>query len=140
MIDNANKEDFLEVYNLINELEQETFHQDDMYIKYKEGLENPNTQFFVYRHENKVIGFISLYIQNHLHHASTTGEIVELIVLPEYRGLRIGDRLIHHVESYAKENKLIELSLSTSFFRKKAHRFYEAHGFIKDHYYYTKDI
>ncbi|MEG0367984.1 MAG: GNAT family N-acetyltransferase, partial [Coprobacillus sp.] len=73
-------------------------------------------------------------------HRGSTGEIVELIVLPEYRGLKVGHRLIEHVENVAKQLGLIEIDLSTSTYRKKAHRFYEAHGFVKDHYNYTKDI
>lgn len=140
MIENAKKEDLEDIYKLICELEQEQISKDYFTKTYLEGVDNKDIYFIIYRHEDKIIGFISLYVNYHLHHHAPTGEIVELIVLPEYRGLKVGHRLIEYVENLAKEKGLIELELSTSTYRKKAHLFYEAHGFVKDHYNYTKDI
>ena len=60
--------------------------------------------------------------------------------MPEYRGLRIGQHLIKTIEEIAKEKGLEQIELSTSTYRKKAHHFYEAHGYVKDHYNYTKNL
>lgn len=140
MIQEAKKEDLEAVYSLICELEQEKINPKHFQEVYNQGLESPHVEFYVYCHEEKVIGFISLYIHQYLHHHGNTGEIVELVVTPEYRGLRVGDRLLCHVEKKAKEKGLVELELSTSTYRKKAHRFYEAHGYLKNHYNYTKKL
>lgn len=140
MIENAKKEDLTDIYDLICELEQEQISKDFFMRTYLDGLDNKDIYYIVYRHEDKIIAFMSLYIHYYLHHHDVTGEIVELIVLPEYRGLKVGHRLIEYAEKLAKEKGLVELELSTSTYRKKAHLFYEAHGFVRDHYNYTKDI
>lgn len=140
MIQEAKKEDLEAVYSLICELEQEKINPEHFQKVYNQGLESSDIQFYVYDYEGKIIGFISLYIHQYLHHHGHTGEIVELIVAPEYRGLRVGDRLLCHVEKMAKEKRLVELELSTSTYRKKAHHFYETHGYLKNHYNFTKKI
>lgn len=140
MIEEAKQEDLEDIYQLICELEQEPINKEHFVQVYQDGLKNKDIIFIVYIHDEKIVGFISLYIHHYLHHHQDTGEIVELVVSSNYRGLRIGDCLIQHVEKLAKEKGLIELELSTSFYRKKAHRFYENHGYIKNHYNFTKDI
>ena len=109
-------------------------------VNFNKNEINNFTSFLYYFYEKKIIGFISLYIHQYLHHHGATGEIVELVVMPEYRGLRVGDRLLRHVEKIAKEKGLVELEISTSTYRKKAHHFYEAHGYLKNHYNFTKEL
>ena len=123
MVQEAKEEDLKDIYSLICELEQEQINQEHFRDVYNQGLKSPHVKFYVY-----------------LHHHGATGEIVELVVMPEYRGLRVGDRLLRHVEKIAKEKGLVELEISTSTYRKKAHHFYEAHGYLKNHYNFTKEL
>ena len=90
--------------------------------------------------EEKIEGFLSFKIHHYLHHDRDTGEIVELIVLPEKRNLKIGKQLIEKIEEIAKEKQLEQIELSTSTYRKDAHRFYERQGYEKLHYNYTKAL
>lgn len=140
MIQEAKEEDLKAVYSLICELEQEQINEEHFRDVYMNALKSPYIEFYVYRHEQKIIGFISLYVHRFLHHHGDTGEVVELVVMPEYRGLRVGDRLLCYIEKIAKEKGLVELEISTSTYRKKAHHFYEAHGYLKNHYNFTKEI
>ncbi|WP_028043005.1 GNAT family N-acetyltransferase [Candidatus Stoquefichus massiliensis] len=140
MIEQAKLHDQEEIYQLICILEDKEINKDHFMKVFQNGLENNDVEMLVYKKENQILGFISLYIHHYLHHDDDTGEIVELVVKPNYRGLRIGERLITRIEEFAKECHLEQIELSTSTYRKKAHQFYEAHGYKKDHYNYTKDL
>jgi len=140
MIIAAKKEHLEDVYALICELEQDWINKERFIQCYQESLENKNVYYYVYQHQQKIVGFISLYVHHYLHHHHDTGEIVEFVVSCDYRSMKIGDQLIRWIENKAKELNLEEIELSTSTYRKKAHRFYEAHGYEKNHYNYTKNI
>lgn len=60
--------------------------------------------------------------------------------MPEKRSLKIGKQLIEKIEKIARNKKLEQIELSTSTFRKDAHRFYERQGYEKLHYNYTKEL
>lgn len=68
------------------------------------------------------------------------GEIVELVILPEKRSFKIGKQLIEKIEEIAKDKQFEQIELSTSIYRKDAHRFYERQGYEKLHYNYTKAL
>lgn len=140
MIEKAKREDLEAVYELICILEQKEINKDHFKNVFQAGIDDKDVEYLVYRKDEEVIGFLSFVIHHYLHHDYDTGEIVELVVKPEYRSLRIGDRLIRHIEELAKERDLEQIELSTSTYRKKAHHFYEAHDYKKDHYNYTKNI
>ncbi len=140
MIDKAKHDDLEAIYKLVCTLEKTQINKERFVRLYNESLTNDDIYYFVYRQDYQVVGYISFYIHHYLHHQHDTGEIIELIVDENYRSQKIGDQLIRHVEAFAKQLQLEEIELSTSTYRKKAHRFYEAHGYIKDHYNYTKDL
>lgn len=140
MIEEALQDDLEAVYGLICELEQDQINKQRFEQLYLQQLQNPDIFYYVYRVDKNVVGFISLYVHHYLHHHRDTGEIVELVVLPQYRSMKIGEQLLKHVEQKARELDLEEIELSTSTYRKKAQHFYEAHGYVKDHYNYTKDL
>ena len=102
-------------------------------------LKNEDIIYLVYRDE-KIEGFLSFKIHYYLHHDHDTGEIVELVILPEKRSLKIGKQLIEKIEEIAKDKQLEQIELSTSIYRKDAHRFYERQGYEKLHYNYTKEL
>lgn len=140
MIIEARLQDMEDIYSLLCILENEQLNQKYFEEKYIQGLEDNNVYYYVFIENNKAVGFISLYIHNYLHHDQLTGEIVELVVNPNYRSQRIGHQLINYVESLAKQLHLEEIELSTSTYRKRAHHFYEVHGYIMNHYNYIKTL
>ena len=67
-------------------------------------------------------------------------KLQNLFFLPEKRSFKIGKQLIEKIEEIAKDKQLEQIELSTSTYRKDAHRFYERQGYEKLHYNYTKEI
>lgn len=139
MIEEAKLEDKEEIYQLICILENKEINKEHYDKVYKEGLKDSSTIYLVYRDE-KIGGFLSFKIHHYLHHDYDTGEIVELVVLPEKRNLQIGKKLIEKIEEIARKRNLEQIELSTSTYRKDAHRFYERQGYEKLHYNYTKEL
>lgn len=139
MIRKATLNDFVRIKNLISILEDKEYDEKKMFEIYKKHLETDKYKYFVYE-EEKIIGMISFLIKETLHHNSLTGEIIELCILPEYRNKGIGEKLLKYIERLAVEYNLTELELSINMKRKDAHRFYERHHYIKDHYNFTKSI
>ena len=139
MIEKARLEDLEEVYQLMCILENKELNKEHFTQVYRQGLENDDIVYLVYR-QNQVLGFISFIVHRYMHHDRDTGEIIELVVSPECRGQRIGHQLIQEIERIARERNLEQIELSTSTYRKDAHRFYENQGYLKDHYNYTKDL
>ncbi len=139
MICQATMDDLDEIYHLICLLENKKMNKEHFKKCYQEGLENSDVLFLVEKNE-KIEGFISFYIHHYLHHHHDTGEIVELVVLPDQRNKKIGHHLIEAIIQYAKSRNLEQIDLSTSTYRHDAHRFYENHHFEKSHYNYTLDI
>jgi len=54
-----------------------------------------------------------------------------MAVLPQARGLRIGDSLFELIEEYAKHHGCVKLVLSTTPFLNRAIRLYERLGFVR---------
>lgn len=140
MIIEANREHINEVYHLLCVLEDQELDYELFKEKYIDGLSHKNIYYYVYVIDNHIVGFVSFYIHHYLHHNSYTGEIVELVVDPEYRGQNIGHQLIDYIECLARQLKLEEIELATSTYRKRAHHFYEVHGYIMNHYNYIKKL
>jgi len=140
MIKEVSLEHMNDIYQLICVLENTQLCRESFEKKFLMGINDPNVFYYVYEMNHCIVGFMSLYIHHYLHHNKATAEIVELVVSPEARGQKIGDQLIRYVEDLAKKMQLEEIELSTSTYRKRAHRFYEAHGFIMNHYNYIKKL
>lgn len=131
---------FNDIYSLLCVLENKKIDKCYFDKTFKFQLQNKDYFSFVYIKDNKVVGYISLLIKHALHHDHMTGEILELVVDPEYRNLKIGKQLIDYIEEFAVKLNLEELELCTSTYRKDAHRFYERYGFVMDHYNYIRRI
>lgn len=139
MIEYAKLEDKDEIYQLICILGNKKINQKHFDDVYKKAIKNKDVIYLIYRNK-KIEGFLSFKIHHFLHHDHDTGEIVELIVLPEKRRINIGKKLIEKIEDIAKNLNLEQIELSTSTYRKNAQRFYERQGYNKSHYNYTKDL
>lgn len=128
-------EDLETVYHYICILENKEIDKEYFKQAYIKGLEDENTFYFLHEH-----GFISMHITYYLHHNGPTGEVVELVVDPEYRSQRIGEQLLKYIEDLGEELGLEEICLCTSTYRKQAHKFYELHGYVMNHYNYIKKL
>lgn len=98
-----------------------------------ELFSNTSWHFFVAKQENKVVGYISFYC------IIDETEIVNVCVLPEYRGQGIGRRLTQCAIDFNKEIKGTRVMLEVRESNISAIKLYESLGFIpvgvsKNHY------
>ena len=139
MIVKAGLEDMEDIYNLMCILENKELDKEHFVQTYQQNIQDEDVIYLVYK-EDRILGFISFVIHHYLHHDRDMGEIVELVVLPECRGKRIGQQLLQEIEKKAIELHLEQIELSTSTYRKQAHHFYEQNGYEMLHYNYTKNL
>ena len=139
MIVKAGLEDMEDIYNLMCILENKELDKEHFVQTYQQNINNDDVIYLVYK-EDRILGFISFVVHHYLHHDRDMGEIVELVVLPECRGKRIGQQLLQAIEKKAIDFHLEQIELSTSTYRKQAHHFYEQNGYEMLHYNYTKNL
>ena len=139
MIVKAGLEDMEDIYNLMCILENKELDKEHFVQTYQQNIQDEDVIYLVYK-EDRILGFISFVVHHYLHHDRDMGEIVELVVLPECRGKRIGQQLLQAIENKAIDLHLEQIELSTSTYRKQAHHFYEQNGYEMLHYNYTKNL
>ena len=139
MIVKAGLEDVEDIYNLMCILENKELDKEHFVQTYQQNIQDEDVIYLVYK-EDRILGFISFVVHHYLHHDRDMGEIVELVVLPECRGKRIGQQLLQEIEKKAIDLHLEQIELSTSTYRKQAHHFYEQNGYEMLHYNYTKNL
>lgn len=139
MIVKAGLEDMEDIYNLMCILENKELDKEHFVQTYQQNIQDEDVIYLVYK-EDRILGFISFVVHHYLHHDRDMGEIVELVVLPECRGKRIGQQLLQAIEKKAIDLHLEQIELSTSTYRKQAHHFYEQNGYEMLHYNYTKNL
>ncbi|MBM6966887.1 GNAT family N-acetyltransferase [Massilimicrobiota timonensis] len=139
MIVKACLEDMEDIYNLMCILENKELDKEHFVQTYQQNIQDEDVIYLVYK-EDRILGFISFVVHHYLHHDRDMGEIVELVVLPECRGKRIGQQLLQEIEKKAIDLHLEQIELSTSTYRKQAHHFYEQNDYEMLHYNYTKNL
>ncbi|WP_106792919.1 GNAT family N-acetyltransferase [Aquimarina sp. Aq78] len=129
----AKGSDFLSIHRFIEILENQTFKKEKQEKIFLENLNNQNNIYLIAEVENEIAGFLSCHVQNLLHHNGLIGEIQEMFVTESCRGLGIGQKLIDHLKSIAKEKEIIQLEVTSNIKRENAHSFYENQDFINTH-------
>lgn len=80
------------VYALICELKQAEFDHQAFRVGFNANLRDPNMRYHLALLDGEVVGMIGLHLQFHLHHVNWIGEIQELVVMPQARGLNVGSK------------------------------------------------
>lgn len=136
----ATADDAQIVYALICELKQAKFDRQAFHAGYLANLQDRNMRYQLAEMNGQAIGMIGLHLQFHLHHARWIGEIQELVVMPQARGLKVGSQLLAWAEGVARESDAEMTELSTSVKRTDAHRFYVREGYTQSHFRFTKPL
>ena len=87
-----------------------------------EALDN-RTKFYVFEKDEKVLGYVGVSV------ILDEGYITNVAVLPEYRGLGIGNALMKKLDDLAKLEKLSFISLEVRVSNQKAISLYEKFGY-----------
>ncbi|MDO8529767.1 MAG: GNAT family N-acetyltransferase [bacterium] len=91
----AKATDLIEIENL----NKKYFHESR---DFKEILENEDDYFFIVEEKDKIIGFSGI----HYNDWNNTVRIIDIFVLPEYRGKGCSDNLIKKIKLEAKKLKV----------------------------------
>jgi GNAT superfamily N-acetyltransferase len=86
----------------------------------------------------RLVAFGSLTIKNNLWQEGYLGHVDELVVDSGYRGRGIGSQLLGRLTALAQERGCRRVELDSAFHRKKAHQFYERHGFENRAFLFSK--
>ncbi len=139
---NAVEADLPSVVRLVNELENSSFEEAALRPIFLNNLKDPHTFYLLaYLPENQqVVGFISLYVQDLLHHAGRTGQVQEMIVTEGFQEYGIGKILLEQVEQIALNLDLLELEVSSNRMRTRAHGFYQRNAYEFSHFKFVKKM
>ncbi|TCL69987.1 ribosomal protein S18 acetylase RimI-like enzyme [Hydrogenispora ethanolica] len=83
---------------------------------------------FVATVHNNVIGFVTLYYLEVLHHHGLVASIQELVVTEEFRGRGVGRALVEFVRGKVQEKRCHGLEIATDLWQSGAKKFYERCG------------
>jgi PhnO protein len=125
------------VYRLICELENDTLEHDSFCQIFEQNLKSKYCFYIVAEIGNKTVGFISLQIQQLLHHSGAVGEVQEFYIDKDYRGKGIGSMLMDEVKQYATDNQLKSLEVTSNKRRTENVNVYESLGFKLTHNKFT---
>ncbi len=90
-----------------------------------ETLRQPDIKFFVARYDDVAVGCGAYRVLDAKH-----GEIKRMFVTPVARGMRLGQRLLLHLETDAWVAGLRRLSLETGIHQPEAINLYERAGYV----------
>lgn len=134
----AGPDDLDEVYRMICALSNETFDRQTFSRVFAHNLSNPDCFYYLATTEDRAIGFISLHIEQLLHHNGEVGEIQEFYIDPDYRGKGIGKLLMHEVNLQATTQGLKSLEVTSNKRRTENVAVYERLGFTLSHNKFTR--
>lgn len=136
----ATAEDTDAVYGLICELKQKAYDQQTFAAGFAANLNNPSQRYQLALVNGEIVGLIGLQIMFPLNQNCWIGEIQELVILPQMRGLNIGQRLLAWAEEEARRSGASLVELSSGKVRTDAHRFYLREGYQQSHFRFKKAL
>lgn len=128
------------VYRLMCELEEVVFPTEKFFEVYSHYIKNPAFRPLVACLDNEVVGFVGVQVQPLLHHGALVAEIAELVVSESVRGGGVGTALFDAAVQHAREAGCVQLELTSSARRVRAHEFYERLGMEKSHVGFTMPL
>ena len=128
-ISKMQKNDISEVAKIEGDIFSLGFSEND-FLDY---IDNPIYHFLVARLDNKIVGYISYMI------ICDEGEIINVGVMPEYRGFKIGKKLLFEMIQDCKSKNAVCVHLEVRRSNYVAINLYEGFGFLtvgvsKNHY------
>ncbi len=136
----AKRSDLKKIHQLICELEEKDFPLKSFAGCFLALLRDHAHTIIVAEENSVILGMIHLRIEAQMHHCGKIAEIVELVVLPEYRSRGIGSKLVSAAEESAGNYGCIGLEVTPAIYRTDAYRFYKRHHLKQTHMKLCKNI
>jgi len=128
------------VYGLICELKQKAYDRHTFAAGFAANLSNPHQRYQLAEVNGEIVGLIGIQIMFPLNLNCWIGEIQELVVLPQMRGLNVGKTLLEWAEEEARHRGVSLMELSSGKVRTDAHRFYQREGYEQSHFRFKKAL
>jgi PhnO protein len=119
----AEENDLGSVFSLICELEESQIDKSNFCTIYLNNLSDNSIHYVVAEQSGIIVGFISIHIQQLLHHAGSITEVQELIVTKQLQGFGVGYLLFEEAKNIAIDNNCINIEACCNRMRKKSHVF-----------------
>jgi PhnO protein len=129
----ATADDFDTIYGFVRQLSTIEADEQMMRAIYELNLSSPDNIYLIAYARHVPVGFISCHVQELLHHGGPVGEIQELYVRENARGMGAGKMLLDRVKEIAGGNGVLQLEVAAGIGREAAHRFYLREGFADTH-------
>lgn len=123
------KDDIDGVYKVEEDCFVDTWSKD----AFNKELKNSLARYLVAELDNKIVGYVGVWF------VVDEGHITNVAVHSDYRGKKIGDRLIKDMVELCKENKIVAMTLEVRASNTVAQNLYRKYGFkmggIRKEYY-----
>lgn len=128
------------VYALICELKQAEFDYYAFRVGFNVNLRDLNMRYYLALFDGEVVGMIGLYLQFYLYYVNWIGEIQELVVMSQARGLNVGSKLLAWVEEEVRQVGVEMIEFSINVKRYDAYRFYLREGYEQSYFRFIKAL
>ena len=130
LINDMKKSDLRQIQNLYQELIPEGISVETLEQQFEKIDNQPEYCLLVAKEDERVLGTAMGIVCQAL---DTPFLVIENVVVdPSCRKQGLGRKIFNHLEGFAKENHCQYIILVSSGFRKEAHQFYEAMGYVED--------
>ena len=115
------------------EVEKSCFEDYWSKDSFKKELSNNLAKYLVAKVDGKIAGYVGIWF------VVDEGHITNVAVHEDYRGKKIGDKLINELVQVCKDNKIVSMTLEVRASNKIAQNLYRKYGFkmagIRKEYY-----
>lgn len=136
----AKPEDYKSIYELVCQLENSQLNENYFMEVFNRNIHSATIFYWVIAMDKKVIGFISMHIQDLLHHEGRVAEVQELCVDLNYQNKGFGKILLEQAVLEAKQQQCALIEVAANRKREAAHRFYEREGWERSHFKFTRKL
>lgn len=136
-IEDAKEEDFKEMAELLSvlfEIESDfEIDFDKQYAGIKQLYEHEGSDLLVARHDNSVVGMVTMQRLSSSAEGNFIGQLEDLVVKEDYRKMGIGSRLINRIRNVAEERGYKRIQLAADVNNDNALKFYTRRGLKRTH-------
>ena len=120
------------------EVEKNCFEHHWSKESFKKELNNENARYLVAKLGGKIVGYVGIWL------ILDEGHITNVAVHSDYRGQKIGDKLVQALVNLCKENNINSMTLEVRVSNIVAQNLYKKYGFKlsgirKEYYSYNKE-
>lgn len=134
------EKDYMSVAVIWREVLDIPVTDEELNNTYGKMKEDNRYSTYVAEADGKVVGLVTMVTALAIGHPTGYTKINGLGVLPEYRNMGIGRKLLEQAEQEAVRNGTRYLGLASGLTRENAHKFYEHMGYRKTSYWFRKRV